>query len=42
VPLVGFDDMAQHAAAEQLYQGQLAALPSAKLKMNTNHATLYV
>lgn len=32
----GFDDLAQHAAAEQLYQEQLAALPSAKLKMNTH------
>jgi N-formylmaleamate deformylase len=31
----GFDDKAQHAAAQQLYQEQLAALPSAKLKMNT-------
>jgi pimeloyl-ACP methyl ester carboxylesterase len=31
----GFTQMAQHAAVAQLYQEQLAALPSAKLKMNT-------
>ncbi|MDP5029645.1 alpha/beta fold hydrolase [Paraglaciecola sp.] len=31
----GFDNKAQQAAAEQLYQEQLAALPKAKLKMNT-------